>query len=233
MAIPLGRGVTFHLCWASSFPCWGAYFQRSPTAPAAVLQLGREGCEGGRNETRCSSSLAAGWVTLTSSTFSSAWSTYRISTNSSLCLGNRIEPCACHSSNVVCHEDHSSWESASAAAKNIFLIERFCVYIPMCKQQVTWPYCRFILACLEEKSKITKETLRGYRVSSRKLCISCLEGSSIFNCHGVQHCTLQFQTKLNLNSCWVVYVMHCGLFFHMRLQLYGFLCWAWPSEEQA
>lgn len=84
MAILSGRGGTPQLWWAASFPCWGAFFQRSPVAPAAMLQLGR------------------------------------VSTNSSLCLGNWIKPRVCHSSNLVCHEDHSSWESISGASKPYF-----------------------------------------------------------------------------------------------------------------
>lgn len=152
--------------------------------------------------------------------------------NTSLWWWNWIKLHVCHSSNLVCHEDHNSWGSISIAGKIMFPIERFSAFFPMCKRQVTWCQHRLILDCLEEKSKISKETIRGYRVSLRKSCISCFEGSSVFNCLGVQHCSLQFWTKLNLNSCWAVYVMHRRLLFHMQLQLYGFLCWAWPSEEQ-
>lgn len=46
---------------------------------------------------------------------------------------------------------------------------------------------------------------------------------SIFSCTGVQHGSLQFLLKLNLNACWAVHVRHQGLFFHM------FSCPFWVS----
>lgn len=133
-------------------------------------------------------------------------------------------------SDLVCHEDQNSWGSVRAVAKNIFLIERF--YVQTARHMVSMQ-SRFSL--LEgKKRKINKGTVRGYGVSLRNLCISCFEGSSIFSYCGVQHCFLQFQTRLKLSSCWAECVMHWGLFFHMQLQqLNGFVCWAWPSEEQA
>lgn len=79
----------------------------------------------------------------------------------------------------------------------------------------------FILEGEEARLKKPLKPIWGCKISLKKFLM--FWRISIFSCTGVQHGSLQFLLKLNLNACWAVHVRHQGLFFHM------FSCPFWVS----